>query len=369
VRRIYRSDFLLVEADPKVMAQVHVSNESRQVVYQRLDPTENQIRILELQPARHGINDKLVCRLVRVALTDDLEYIAISSLFGDPANTEQITVNGRQVTLPATLCQALRHVRAVFLSPSGVPGDQQQTALKKQPNWLLQAFRQVRSILPDSSKTNHDKAKLCVWLDAICIDRQDGQERGQQLVHMGMVYRSAKMVVAWLGMKGDLSDLCVQTMKEVEDAFPPHFGELQDKVNNPQNYAPCHEWMANITHIWTNVHEGQYYPALLDFVERPYFNRSWILDEISLARYPAFLIGDRIVSWRQVLLLNRLMEELRDNDSDMFPVELRPLLVGWPLGTIYTLLKQYETRQILEEREKQGEEARSLTSYSSRKIG
>jgi hypothetical protein len=105
--------------------------------------------------------------------------------------------------------------------------------------------------------------------------------------------------------------------------------------------------MDKIKYVWTNVAEGQYYPALLDFVERQYFNRGWILDEMAMARYPAFLIGDKIVSWQQVLQLNRLIEELRDHDSNQFPSEMRPLLHGWPLNTIYTLLAEYEKNQAL----------------------
>ncbi|KAI0121701.1 heterokaryon incompatibility protein-domain-containing protein [Xylariales sp. AK1849] len=315
---------------PKTFAmESQVPHDIRHIIYRKLNHSKPEIRLLELQPAQ-DIEDRVVCRLINVTLTDNLEFLAISSLVGEPGDNEDIYVNGRRVTIPATLGQVLRHVRAVFLTPSGSEDPQPPVPPPaKAPNLLAHALRHVRSILPDAHKTrSHEGRTIRLWLDALCIDRRDAQERSEQLVHMAMVYRSAKMVIGWLGMTGELSDLCVETMRQIEDAFPPDFGKPRDKEQHPEDYAPHHQWMAKIAHIWTDVNEEQYYPALLDFVERPYFNRSWILDEMALARYPVFLVGDKIVPWRQVLLLNRLMEELRDHDSPI-PNKRRGQATQW----------------------------------------
>jgi hypothetical protein len=317
------------------------------VVFRKLDPSKPEIRLLELQPAE-DIEAPPVCRLVNVVVTERLEYVAISTSLLE-TETEGIVINNRNVSVPATLGQVLRHVRAVFLDPAATAGRARtpNKERKSPPNWLVQALRHVKSIFPDPSKETLDgdlRGALLVWVEPLCIDRRNAQETAQQLTHMAMVYRSAQVVVGWLGLKAELTDVALEILQQMEDAFPPHFGEPEDKRLHPENYAPQHVWLHKIAHLWEHGLEGPYYPALQDFTERPLFHRTWLIDEIAMARYPAFLIGDRIVSWKQVIILNRLLEEL-SNESAVFPAGLRPVAQSWPLGTIYTMLKHYEERK------------------------
>ncbi|KAK8052559.1 hypothetical protein PG993_003944 [Apiospora rasikravindrae] len=106
---------------------------------------------------------------------------------------------------------------------------------------------------------------------------------------------------------------------------------------------------------------------MYDMLSRPYFNRNWILDELALARYPAFLIGDRILSWNQVLAANRIAEEIRDHESDVCPPEMKHLIHEWPLGTVYTLLREHEKRQRLEKQQPGYTKTPSLSTTSSSK--
>ncbi|KAH8645687.1 hypothetical protein BX600DRAFT_373824, partial [Xylariales sp. PMI_506] len=309
-----------------------------------LNPSKNQIRILEVQPAR-DVEDRVVCRLVNVTLTEDLEFLAISSLLGDPSETENIVINGRKLPIPATLAQALRHVRAVF------------SQLKNKNSYSNDAG----GLLPPQTRRGGPGGRrpsatapsvLRVWLDFLCIDRQDARETSEQLMHMGKVYRAARMTIGWLGMNEvrtagsesdsssgsvDLTHMAAEVMRELEMALPANYGDPDDRAEHPENYHPVWQWQTRMQHLWG---------GLRDFVDRPYFHRTWILDEIGMARYPALLVGDRLVSWAQVLLLNRVMEELRNEASYLEQVlspELRAVVDGWPMGTIYTLLKHDES--------------------------
>lgn len=317
------------------------------VVFRRLDPSKSEIRLLELQPA-DSIDQPPVCRLVNVALTEEIEYLAISCSLSE-YETEHVIVNNRKISVPASLGQVLRHIRAVFLQPSAGTGRTQSPykERKSPPSWLVQALKNVRSIFPENPKSKFDEdgqGTLLVWLEPLCIDRRSEQETAQQLTHMAMVYRNAQIVVGWLGLKAELTDVALEVLQQIEDAFPEHFGEPEDKALHPENYGPQHAWLHEIAHLWEHGLDGPYYPALLDFTERPLFHRTWLIDEIAMARYPAFLIGDRLVSWKQVITMNRLLEEL-SNESNVFPSGLRPMAQSWPLGTIYTMLKHYEERK------------------------
>jgi Heterokaryon incompatibility protein (HET) len=57
---------------------------------------------------------------------------------------------------------------------------------------LYEGFTQVLKL--DSSK---DGVKY--WVDAICINQQDFQERAAQVAIMGRIYQSADTVIGWLG--------------------------------------------------------------------------------------------------------------------------------------------------------------------------
>ncbi|KAK6853837.1 hypothetical protein PG995_010649 [Apiospora arundinis] len=380
-------------------------------VQQKLDLSRSQIRMVELQPSPN-LEDPIVCRLVNLTLTDKLEFVALSSLLGDaPITTEYVTVNDRAIRIPTTIEQALRHMRAVFLpaislndgnsSPSddnthisihsngsgggfGNGGNREMWAkpttgqplrpARKPPGWLVSVLRNVRSILPDPSKSRAARADprqtpntLYVWIDALCVNRNSPAESSGLLGHMGAVYRQAKMVIGWLGLKGPDTDLGVEGVAAFEAALPPTFGEPGDEARHPENYAPRHEWMKKLEPIWGECANSPYYPGIYDLLSRPYFNRNWILDELALARYPAFLVGDRILSWNQILAVNRISEEIHDHESDVCPPEMKYLIHEWPLGTVYTLLREHEKRQRLEKQQPGYSKTPSLSTTSSSK--
>jgi hypothetical protein len=51
-----------------------------------------------------------------------------------------------------------------------------------------------------------------IWIDAICINQQDNEEKYHQVQHVGEVYRDAKLVVVWLGPSKDNRNLATQSI-------------------------------------------------------------------------------------------------------------------------------------------------------------
>jgi hypothetical protein len=47
-----------------------------------------------------------------------------------------------------------------------------------------------------------------LWIDQICIDQTNIQERNEQVARMGHVYRSAKTTIIWLGSGVEETDSC-----------------------------------------------------------------------------------------------------------------------------------------------------------------
>lgn len=215
------------------------SMDTRSINYTKL--RDSEIRILELQPAC-DTNSRVVCRLTNIALTEDLEFLGLSCLYGDDGGgtADHMVINGGKVTIPATLSQALKHLRRVFLQPetSGGQVPPPSPPPRRKDHWLVHALRNVFSILPDHNQRQYRNNTLRVWIDGLCIDQQSATENRHRRSHMAQVYRSAKMVVGWLGLKDESSDLAVDTLEELTEVMPRNWGDPEDKALHPENYAP-----------------------------------------------------------------------------------------------------------------------------------
>ncbi|KIL88153.1 hypothetical protein FAVG1_08231 [Fusarium avenaceum] len=340
------------------------------IQYRPIDLAAREVRVLELQASpTNDINDRIVCRLVHEKLSDSPDFIGLSALYGDITNTELIVLNGSKVAIPADLAQALRYVRDVFLGPRSLSNanstsqvnietdlqQQQQPSpppspTKKPPGWLRSFLKKL--VVPAS---RNDRPPLRVWVDLLCINRRDKREEAERRAHLARAYRQARLVVGWLGPKDATSDLAIEIIRAWDSCMPANFGEPGDREENPENYAPILQWMGPVAHL-SDIPEGitdptevPSYRAISGFLNRPYFRNTWILDDIAMASFPTFMVGDGIVSWMQILRLNRVNEDIKDHGAEMFPSELRPLLEYMPLGSVYTFLKEFDRRQKLEE--------------------
>ncbi|OCK83998.1 HET-domain-containing protein, partial [Lepidopterella palustris CBS 459.81] len=101
-----------------------------------------------------------------------------------------------------------------------------------------------------------------LWVDAICIDQDNLIERAQQVQFMGTIYCKAHRVIVWLGEA--LAD--------------------DDRALNAIRIAADEE----ITKFSTNETNQQ---AILDLIQRPWFQRIWVLQEVAAARHVLVMCG------------------------------------------------------------------------------
>ncbi|KAF2032829.1 HET-domain-containing protein, partial [Setomelanomma holmii] len=95
------------------------------------------------------------------------------------------------------------------------------------------------------------------WIDAICIDQSNVQERNHQVNLMKQIYVKASRVCIWLGVEAENSSLAMDYLcaKGAQKLRRKGFG-----------YHP----------FWTKE-EGK---ALAELCERPYWRRMWIVQEV-----------------------------------------------------------------------------------------
>jgi hypothetical protein len=142
------------------------------------DKNTHRIRILTLHA---GSGDSLIsCDLNEVPLSANPKYEALSYVWGDEANKLPAQVAGKTVAITVNLSIALHHLR-----------------------------------LPTQSRT--------LWVDALCINQQDLDERSSQVQLMGEIFGAASCVLIWLGEAVESSKLAFETVYRI-------CGALKSKV-------------------------------------------------------------------------------------------------------------------------------------------
>lgn len=110
---------------------------------------------------------------------------------------------------------------------------------------------------------------ILVWLDALCINQKDVHERNWQVSMMGDIFRSATGVYAWLGEGDGDCDYAI---------------EYAAQVDQP----------SSVTEEFDRYALHQYFGHLL---QRPYWTRVWVIQEVVLARRLWLLYGEKTTAW------------------------------------------------------------------------
>ena len=87
---------------------------------------------------------------------------------------------------------------------------------------LLAALRRIRD--PDIEKN--------VWIDAICINQKDIEERGSQVGFMASIYAYASRVIVWLGDGQDDCAAAFNLIREATDAHQRDSHGVPARLNN-----------------------------------------------------------------------------------------------------------------------------------------
>ncbi|KAF1363555.1 HET-domain-containing protein [Lizonia empirigonia] len=166
-------------------------------------------------------------------------------------------------------------------------------SLVVRPN-LAAALRYLR--YPDRERT--------LWIDALCIDQSNLEERGEQVKRMDQIYRLAKQVNVWLGAESaeDNSDQAMELLGYIG---------AQVEYTRDQSYlaAPsCREknWFRPDIEIPVTDVQAR---AIQRLLQRAWFSRLWIWQEVQLANPSARLYCGAIsIAWyhfrRAVLALD-----------------------------------------------------------------
>lgn len=117
-----------------------------------------------------------------------------------------------------------------------------------------------------------------LWIDAVCIDQQDDDDKAKQIPSMFSIYQQAKQVVAWLGNRLDHLDVLLYAMDEEPDGS-----------------------IASIRSAKPQYSAAAICAAISEVYSHPYFRRIWVQQEVLAASNLVFRCGDREFTWKGVL--------------------------------------------------------------------
>ncbi|KAH7127783.1 heterokaryon incompatibility protein-domain-containing protein [Dactylonectria estremocensis] len=172
--------------------------------------------------------------------------------------------------------------------------------------FIEDAFLDVTPSLHDCLLHLEAYIGIRIWIDALCINQTDDEEKGRQVQAMARVYRQAENVVIWLGSDADNSDAAMKGAetygKAAFDAGILHLGKEQlsswpDVGENAELQKTKHALLALMRKAAESEGDDarveERFPrlAFAELTKRSYFTRVWVKQEITLARDTIILCG------------------------------------------------------------------------------
>ncbi|KAK7932155.1 hypothetical protein PG985_002867 [Apiospora marii] len=131
----------------------------------------------------------------------------------------------------------------------------------------------------------HARTDRILWIDALCINQADHEERNHQVQMMSRIYNNAQQVCVWLGQDNDDSTTAISFIREI--MLLENFDAISEKKEN------AHKWR-----------------SLLLLMQRPWFSRKWVVQEIALARVATIYCGNDEIPWEQFAVAVELFVEV-----------------------------------------------------------
>ncbi|KAF5019388.1 hypothetical protein F66182_8588, partial [Fusarium sp. NRRL 66182] len=291
-------EYEAMELDQQGQALQLVSNVAH--YSDRLDIDRQDIRLLHVEPGT--FDDPIQGCFSLASLKDDVEperigFDALSYCWGDPTEREEISVASSPFSIGRSAAQALRRLR-------------------------------------------RENETLVIWIDAVCINQDNLEERAQQVTLMSQIYSLASTVHIWLGEDNHGVEACLKLVRDMCNfnsrlcqggqlcscagtAHSLQLGEIDDYAKEKKNQGKRPSfggmWEVFDLHEKTWTREiidlaGWYGNTQLSFLmsilfENPWFTRVWVIQEALSARNPLVHCSGEQVPWGEVVQVSNWLED------------------------------------------------------------
>lgn len=258
-------------------------------LYSPLDIGLPMIRLLELKPGLD--NDKIECRMFPVSLEDEPSYEALSYTWGDVSTTTKIWINNVVKDVTLNLAGALANLR-----------------------------------YPTSSRV--------LWVDAVCINQEDLQERNHQVRQMTHIYSKGNQTTVWLGgQKGTpnrrpgmealqlLSRFGVVIFTQrLHEAYP--YVAKQERPPWITNQKEEFKSFAMTVQLIKSLRSLQHLSVIEFLSKLPWWRRGWVLQEVVVARKVVVVFGTATCDWEHLAAVFKLLSQYKDENVDLLSASM-----------------------------------------------
>ncbi|TPX09420.1 uncharacterized protein E0L32_009308 [Thyridium curvatum] len=217
------------------------------------------IRLLSIIPRESSDGQEQIrCKLEVASLNRRVKYHALSYTWGSPYGADQ--------------------------PPEKYTGQEEEVAIlcNEQPFSIRPNLRDALLRIRESPD---DWRERRIWVDAICIDQKTPTERSSQVRLMAEVYSYGETVMSWLGEANQCTTHAFQLIEKLA-TYPR---ETLQQIT-PRSYQTQRTLLGELAehHCWL---------ALAKLLQRTYFTRMWIIQEVVLARQIEVFCGSHRTQW------------------------------------------------------------------------
>jgi hypothetical protein len=223
-------------------------------VYSPLNEASHEIRLLTLHPG--GFSSPIRVSLSCTPFTDVSvpEFEALSYTWGPPENP-----------------------RRIFIGATGED--------------VLEVTQNLAEALP---YLRYEDRPRILWIDAICVNQKDQDERSSQVQRMAQIYSKTRRVVVWLGPEANSSSIAIECFEKIASSVEVNWLTQTMRSLSGEDAS------------WAD--KGQAPPfsdgelrAISDFLGRSWFERLWIWQEVRLAPRDTLVIcGFQSITWQSI---------------------------------------------------------------------
>jgi hypothetical protein len=162
--------------------------------------------------------------------------------------------------------------------------------------------------LADALQQLCTNAHKYLWIDAICINQDDIDERGHQVHVMGEIYQRARTVIIWLGheeenARGSLKvlDRLSRLNLQILDAPMPSYD-----IDGFRAYEALRVLCEGLGITDLGQQEWLEFAA---FLHRKWFGRIWVVQESFFARDRKVLLGSYRLEWSSIMKSAKVLSQ------------------------------------------------------------
>jgi hypothetical protein len=178
-----------------------------------------------------------------------------------------------------------------------------------------------------------------IWIDSICIDQANVQEKGKQVAMMDLIFKHAAMVHVWLGPSDDSVAAAISSIRT---------------ITYEQDYKSAKNFSSKVgtrkLRWFTGVPLPTRYdwPALLSFFSSGWFTRLWVVQEAVLARKAICHCGSLNIPLENVISAAHWMESNRRGLQHMLKEEDAGRRGMYNAAQMYALKHGLKHRQLVD---------------------